>query len=76
VEPLEQPVAARPEDDRDERDDAQRERIRQLVIARTGQPPRELRLLHADAGLVVFVSVVVAAQVCALAAASASSGFG
>ena len=63
LEPLEQPVAARPEDDRDQRDEAQRRRIRKLVIDRTGQPPRELRLLHADAGLVVFVSVAVSAQV-------------
>jgi cation diffusion facilitator family transporter len=62
LEPLEQPVAARPEDDRDERDEAQRHRIHQLVIERTGHPPRELRLLHADAGLVVFVTVVVAAE--------------
>ncbi|HWE15266.1 MAG TPA: cation diffusion facilitator family transporter [Solirubrobacteraceae bacterium] len=62
LEPLEQPVAARPEDDRDERDEAQRQRIGQLVIERTGHPPRELRLLHADAGLVVFVTVVVAAE--------------
>ena len=30
--------------------------------ARTGQPPRELRLLHAAGGLVVFVSVVVPAD--------------
>jgi cation diffusion facilitator family transporter len=62
LEPLEQPVAARPEDDHDERDEAQRQRIGQLVIERTGHPPRELRLLHADAGLVVFVTVVVAAE--------------
>jgi divalent metal cation (Fe/Co/Zn/Cd) transporter len=62
LEPLEQPVAARPEDDRDEGDEAQRQRIGQLVIERTGHPPRELRLLHADAGLVVFVTVVVAAE--------------
>jgi cation diffusion facilitator family transporter len=62
LEPLEQPVAARPEDDGDQRDDAQRQRIRQLVVERTGQAPRDLRLLHADGGLVVFVSVVVSAQ--------------
>jgi cation diffusion facilitator family transporter len=62
LEPLEQPVAARPEDDGDERDEAQHQRIHKLVIERTGQPPRELRLLHADAGLVVFVSAVVSSQ--------------
>jgi divalent metal cation (Fe/Co/Zn/Cd) transporter len=32
------------------------------VRARTGHPPRELRLLHAAGGLVVFVSVVVPAD--------------
>lgn len=57
LEPLEHPVAARPDDDLDHRDDAQRDRISSLVADRTGQPPRELRLLHGDAGLVVFVSV-------------------
>jgi divalent metal cation (Fe/Co/Zn/Cd) transporter len=31
-------------------------------MARTGRPPRELRLLHAAGGLVVFVSVVVPAD--------------
>ena len=62
LEPLEQPVAARPEDDGDQRDEAQHQRIHELVVERTGQPPRELRLLHADAGLVVFVSVVVSSQ--------------
>jgi cation diffusion facilitator family transporter len=62
LEPLEQPVAARPDEERAEPDEAQRRRISQLVLARTGQPPRELRLLHAAGGLVVFVSVVVAAE--------------
>ena len=42
-------------------DEAQRRRISELARARTGQPPRELRLLHADGGLVVFVSVAVPA---------------
>jgi cation diffusion facilitator family transporter len=60
LEPLEQPVAARPDEDRARPDDAQRERITRLVLDRTGRPPRQLRLLHADAGLVVFVSVAVA----------------
>jgi cation diffusion facilitator family transporter len=62
LEPLEQPVATRPEDDRGEPDETQRQRIGQLVQDRTGQPPRELRLLHAAGGLVVFVSVGVRAQ--------------
>jgi cation diffusion facilitator family transporter len=62
LEPLEQPVAARPEDNSDQGDDAQHQRIHKLVVERTRQPPRELRLLHADAGLVVFVSVVVSSQ--------------
>ena len=38
-------------------DDAERDRITQLVRQRTGHPPRELRLLHTDTGLVVFLSV-------------------
>lgn len=59
LEPLEQPVAARPDDDRDHRDEAERQRISRLVVDRTGEPPRELRLLHASGGLVVFVSVAV-----------------
>ena len=59
LEPLEQPVAARPDEDRDRPDEAERSRISQFVRERTGQPPRELRLLHADGGLVVFVSVAV-----------------
>jgi divalent metal cation (Fe/Co/Zn/Cd) transporter len=62
LEPLEQPVAARPEDDGAAADDAQRQRITQLVQHRTGQPPRELLLLHAAGGLVVFVSVAVPAD--------------
>jgi divalent metal cation (Fe/Co/Zn/Cd) transporter len=32
------------------------------VEDRTGRPPRELRLLHAAGGLVVFVSVAVPAR--------------
>jgi len=59
LEPLEQPVAARPDEDREHPDDAERERISRLVLARTGQQPRQLRLLHAAGGLVVFVSVAV-----------------
>jgi cation diffusion facilitator family transporter len=62
LEPLEQPVAARPDEDRARPDDAQRRRITELVVSRTCQPPTELRLLHADGGLVVFVSVTVPAD--------------
>jgi cation diffusion facilitator family transporter len=62
LEPLEQPLAARPEEDGAARDEAQRQRITQLVLDRTGQPPRELRLLHAAGGLVVFVSAAVRAD--------------
>src|SRR3954447_15359568 len=62
LEPLEQPVAARPDEDREQPDGAEMQRIANLVVERTGRPPRELRLLHAAGGLVVFVSVVVAAD--------------
>jgi cation diffusion facilitator family transporter len=55
LEPLELPLTA--QDASLASDDAERERITQLVMRRTGQPPRELRLLHTDTGLVVFVSV-------------------
>jgi cation diffusion facilitator family transporter len=61
LEPLEKPVAARPDEDRDHPDDVQRRRISELVLERTGAQPRELRLLHAAGGLVVFVSVAVPA---------------
>jgi cation diffusion facilitator family transporter len=61
LEPLEQPLAARPDEDRDP-DDAERQRISRLVVGRTGAPPRELRLLHASGGLVVFLSVAVPAD--------------
>ena len=56
LEPLERPLIAR--DERRSSDEAERERINRLVARRTGHPPRELRLLHTDRGLVVFVSVV------------------
>ena len=62
LEPLEQPVAAQPDDEGGQPDDAERERITGLVVERTGQPPRELRLLRAAGGLVVFVSVAVRAD--------------
>lgn len=59
LEPLEQPVAAHPDDDREQADDQERGRISRLVAERTGEAPRELRLLHSAGGLVVFVSVAV-----------------
>ncbi|MEA2245246.1 MAG: hypothetical protein QOD24_4802, partial [Solirubrobacteraceae bacterium] len=62
LEPLEQPVAARPDDDGAAPDAAERRRITELVHNRTGQPQRELRLLHAAGGLVVLVSVAVPAD--------------
>jgi cation diffusion facilitator family transporter len=63
LEPLEQPVAARPDEDDDRPDERERQRISRLVVDRTGEPPRELRLLHAAGGLVIFVSVAVPADV-------------
>jgi divalent metal cation (Fe/Co/Zn/Cd) transporter len=62
LEPLEQPVAARPDEDRRHPDQTECERITTLVRDRTGRSPRELRLLHAAGGLVVFVSVAVPAE--------------
>ena len=38
-------------------DEAERKRVNRLVLGRTGSPPRDLRLLHTDRGLVLFVSV-------------------
>ena len=43
-------------------DESDRDRITELVLQRTGHPPRELRLLHTDTGLVVFVSVATGAD--------------
>jgi cation diffusion facilitator family transporter len=56
LEPLERPLMAK--DETGPSDESERKRIVRLVIDRTGQPPRDLRLLHTDGGLVVFVSVV------------------
>jgi divalent metal cation (Fe/Co/Zn/Cd) transporter len=56
LEPLERPLTA--QSTNRPADEAERERITQLVVQRTGHPPRDLRLLHTDTGLVVFVSVV------------------
>jgi cation diffusion facilitator family transporter len=58
LEPLEEPLAARPETD-----EAAAARIAALVEERTGKPPRRLRLLATDLGLVVFVDVVTSAEV-------------
>ncbi|MFT3863105.1 MAG: cation diffusion facilitator family transporter [Solirubrobacterales bacterium] len=54
LEPLEEPLIVRSEDD----DGGAAERIATLVAERTGAPPRRLRLLTTDLGLVVFVDVV------------------
>ena len=56
LEPLERPLVA--SDTLGASDEIERDRITRLAIDRTGRPPRELRLLHADDGLVVFVSVI------------------
>jgi cation diffusion facilitator family transporter len=54
LEPLEKPLGARPVVD-----DAVAERITALVTERTGRPPRRLRLLVTELGLVIFLDVVV-----------------
>lgn len=59
LEPLELPLTAK---EASPSDDAEQERITKLVEQRTGHAPRELRLLHTDAGLVVFVSVTTGAD--------------
>jgi cation diffusion facilitator family transporter len=56
LEPLEAPLSAH--DAGSPSDESERDRIARLVTERTGRPPRELRLLHTDGGLVVFVSIV------------------
>lgn len=53
LEPLEEPLTARADDG-----DPVAERITALVVGQTGAPPRRLRLLATDLGLVVFVDVV------------------
>jgi cation diffusion facilitator family transporter len=53
LEPLEEPLVARPDDE-----DPAAAGINALVEERTGQPPRRLRLMATDLGLVVFVDVV------------------
>jgi len=55
LEPLERPMSA--SDATEASDEIESQRITRLVIDRTGRTPRELRLLHTDDGLVVFVSV-------------------
>jgi cation diffusion facilitator family transporter len=61
LEPLEMPLTAR--DETQASDLAERERIASLAVQRTGHPPRELRLLHTDDGLVVFVSLVAGPEI-------------
>jgi cation diffusion facilitator family transporter len=56
LEPLEQPLAAKTATVDDAAD---RDRIRRLVIERTGQPPRELSLLRTSHGPVVFLTVTI-----------------
>jgi cation diffusion facilitator family transporter len=59
LEPLEHPVALVPHG---ERSDADLERnVRRLVQRRTGRPPRSVRLLHSDGGLVVFLTLALTA---------------
>jgi cation diffusion facilitator family transporter len=55
LEPLERPLPA--SDETAISDENERMRIARLAIDRTGHAPRDLRLLHTDGGLVVFVSV-------------------
>jgi cation diffusion facilitator family transporter len=59
LEPLEHPVAARPQAWPDRRDDVEEHRIRALVRERVGRDPTELRLLRTELGLVVFLGVSV-----------------
>ncbi|HEX4752173.1 MAG TPA: cation diffusion facilitator family transporter [Solirubrobacterales bacterium] len=53
LEPLEEPLGASPASD-----DAVAERITTLVREQTGRPPRRLRLLITEMGLVIFLDVV------------------
>jgi cation diffusion facilitator family transporter len=57
LEPLEEPLVARADDG-----DPGAPRIAALVEERTGAPPRRLRLLATEVGLVVFVDVVVSPE--------------
>lgn len=60
LEPLERPVAAQPVDAI--RDAEEHERIAATVLRLLGTPPRELRLIRTEAGLVVFVVVGVGTE--------------
>jgi cation diffusion facilitator family transporter len=53
LEPLEAPATARPAED-----PGAAARIEALVVERTGAPPRRLRMLATDLGLVIFLDVV------------------
>jgi divalent metal cation (Fe/Co/Zn/Cd) transporter len=55
LEPLEQPLIAQDAGRRS--DEGEWKRIAEIVVRHTGHPPRELRFLHTDSGLVVFVTV-------------------
>jgi cation diffusion facilitator family transporter len=57
LEPLERPLAI---DANAVFDDGTTARVAELVRARTGNPPIDLRLLPTDAGMIVFVSVATA----------------
>lgn len=74
LEPIEQPLAARPDEHLEHPDDAERERIGRIVVDWTHHPPRQLRLLHATGGLVVFVSVAVPADMALPRAHELASG--
>jgi divalent metal cation (Fe/Co/Zn/Cd) transporter len=60
LEPLEGTLAAHTPDH--EADAHARAEIEQLVRSRTGDPPREVKLLSTDAGRVVFLTLAVGAQ--------------
>jgi cation diffusion facilitator family transporter len=73
LEPLERPVAARPQAPHDQRDDVEQRRIGDLVRERVGREPTELRLLRTEVGLVVFLGVSVGPSVTLTAAHELSS---
>ena len=70
LEPLERPLAAATGEAGDE---AEASRIGGVVAAQTGHPPVELSLLRSEAGLVVFVSVAVPADMTLAAAHTLAS---
>jgi divalent metal cation (Fe/Co/Zn/Cd) transporter len=60
LEPLEEPLAARPPDPLADRE--ARQQIDRLVQQRTGTRPRQVRLLSTEAGRVVFLTLQVGAD--------------